>query len=109
MKLLIAALCLAFAASGAFAQDKKDAKKEPTAAQKKQQERMKDCSAKAGDKKGDERKKFMSSCLKGESGPAPSAAQKKQQERMTACNKQATEKKLKGGERKKFMSGCLKD
>jgi hypothetical protein len=109
MKLLIAALCLAFAASGAFAQDKKDAKKEPTAAQKKQQERMKDCSAKAGDKKGDDRKKFMSSCLKGESGPAPSAAQKEQQERMTACNKQATEKKLKGGERKKFMSGCLKD
>ena len=30
-----------------------------------QQEKMKDCNVKAGDKKGDERKNFMSSCLKG--------------------------------------------
>ena len=60
MRLLIATLCLAFAATAAYAQDKK----EPTAAQKKQQERMKDCNAKAGDKKGDERQKFMSTCLK---------------------------------------------
>src|SRR5437763_6185409 len=104
MRLLIATLCLAFAATAAYAQDKK----EPTAAQKKQQERMKDCNARAGDKKGDERKKFMSGCLKGEGGAEPTAAQKAQQERMTACNKQATEKKLKGGERKTFMSSCLK-
>ena len=50
----------------ALAQDKA-AKKEPTEAQKKQQERMKSCNAKAGDKKleGDARKMFMSSCLKG--------------------------------------------
>jgi hypothetical protein len=65
VKFLIAAICLAFAATGAVAQDKKDAKKEPTAAQKRQQERMKACNDKAGDKKGDERKKFMSACLKG--------------------------------------------
>jgi len=64
MRLLIAALCLAFAATGAVAQDKKEAKKAPSAAQKKQQERMKACNEKAGDKKGDERQKFMSSCLK---------------------------------------------
>ena len=105
MKLAIAALCLAFAASPVLAQDKD--KKAPSAAQKKQQERMKACNEKAGDKKGDERQKFMSSCLKG-GGDGPSAAQKKQQSRMTACNKQATEKKLKGDERKSFMSGCLK-
>src|SRR5437879_5489480 len=98
MKLLIATLCLAFAATGAFAQDKK----EPTAAQKKQQERMKDCNAKAGEKKGDERQKFMSGCLKGGSSAEATPAQKAQQGRMTACNKQATEKKLKGDERKKF-------
>ena len=108
MKLFIATLCLAFATTGAFAQDKKEAKKEPSAAQKKQQERMKDCNAKADGKKGDERQKFMSSCLKGGSGAEPSPAQKAQQERMTACNKQATEKKMKGDDRKKFMSGCLK-
>ena len=103
MKLLIAALSLAFAATGVFAQDKK----EPSAKQKAQQERMKDCNAKAGDKKGDDRKKFMSSCLGGGKAEA-TPAQKAQQERMTACNKQATEKKLKGESRKKFISSCLK-
>lgn len=103
MRVMIAAVCLAFAATGAYAQDKK----EPTAAQKKQQERMKACNDKAGDKKGDERKKFMSACLKG-SGSAPTAAQKAQQSRMKDCNKQASDKKLKDGERKKFMSTCLK-
>ena len=103
MKTLFAALTLTLAFSPfAFAQDKA-----PTPAQKKQQERMRDCNEKAGDKKGAERKAFMSSCLKG-GGSGPSAAQKKQQNRMAACNKQATEKKLKGAERKSFMSSCLK-
>ena len=103
MKVLIPALCLALLTASplALAQDKK----EPTAAQKKQQERMKDCNAKAGERKGDERKKFMSACLKGD---APSAAQTKQQQRMTDCNKQAGNKQLKGDERKQFMSACLK-
>jgi hypothetical protein len=104
----MAALCLAFATTGALAQDKKDAKKEPTAKQKAQQERMKDCNAKADGKKGEERQKFMSACLKGGSAAEPTAAQKVQHERMTACNKQATEKKLKGDARKTFMSSCLK-
>jgi psiF repeat len=103
MKLLISAICLAFAVTGAYAQDKK----EPSAAQKKQQTRMKECNERAGDKKGDERKKFMSACLKGGSS-APTAAQKEQQSRMKDCNKQAGDKKLKGDERKKFMSSCLK-
>ena len=102
------ALCLAcglaFAcAPYAVAQDKKETKKEPTAAQKKQQERMKNCNAKAEGKKGDERKKFMSECLKDD---GPSAAQKKQQQRMKDCNAKADGKK--GDERKKFMSECLK-
>jgi hypothetical protein len=103
MRTPLAVICLALA-FGASAQDKK----EPTEAQKKQQQRMKDCNAKAADKKGDERKTFMSACLK--DGPdAPSPAQKAQQQRMSACNKQATEKKLKGEERKTFMSSCLKN
>ena len=105
MKTLIAALCFAFATTGAVAQEKKA----PTEAQKKQQERMKDCNAKADGKKGDERQKFMSACLKGDGKAEPTPAQKAQQERMTACNKQATEKKLKGDDRKKFMSSCLKN
>jgi hypothetical protein len=105
MRLVIAAICLAFAATPAYAQDKKD--KEPTAAQKKQQTRMKECNERAADKKGDERKKFMSACLKGGS-TGPTAAQKEQQGRMKDCNKQASDKKLKGEDRQKFMSGCLK-
>jgi hypothetical protein len=70
----------------------------------KQQTKMVDCNKDAKEKnlKGDERKSFMSSCLK-----AKSDAQKAQQEKMKTCNKDAGEKKLKGDERKKFMSTCL--
>lgn len=74
----------------------------------KQQELMGACNKAAAQKemKGDDRKKFMSACLKGEvpagSGRTP------QQERMASCNKDAGSKALKGDERKKFMSDCLK-
>ena len=101
MRKLALAVCLMFAfAPLAAAQDKK----EPTAAQKKQQERMKSCNEQAGAKKmeGDARKKFMSACLKGEEKMTP------QQARMKDCNKQASDKKMKGDERKNFMSTCLK-
>src|SRR5262249_8483492 len=104
MRSLIVAISCALLAFGAQAQDKK---KEPSEKQKAQQERMKDCNAKASDKKGDERKKFMSSCLKGESAGA-SDKQKAQQQKMKDCNKEAGDKKLKGNERKSFMSSCLK-
>lgn len=100
MRPLIAVLSLSLLALPVHAQDKK----EPSAAQKKQQERMKSCNERAGVQKleGDARKKFMSSCLKGEEKGSAS------QDRMTACNKDAGAKGLKGDERKKFMSGCLK-
>jgi psiF repeat len=110
MRKLALAVCLMFACTPfALAQDKKEAKKEPTAAQKKQQARMKDCNEQAGAKKmeGDARKKYMSSCLRGETdkkGEKMSA----QQSRMKDCNKQASDKKMKGDDRKQFMSGCLK-
>lgn len=77
MKQLLTVLIAAMFAAvslGAIAQDKKaDAKKEmkaekkaPTAAQKKRAERMKECNAQADEKKlqGDERKKFVSGCVK---------------------------------------------
>ena len=76
-------------------------KKEPSEAQKKQQQRMADCNEKASDKKGDDRKKFMSSCLKGEEPGKMS-----QQDKMKKCNADAKDKK--GDDRKKFMSECLK-
>jgi hypothetical protein len=66
-----------------------------------QQEKMKACNAQAGDKKGDERKAFMSNCLK-------AGAPMTQQEKMKKCNADASAKALKGDERKSFMSECLK-
>jgi hypothetical protein len=100
MKALIAALSLSLIALPGYAQEKK----EPSAAQKKQQERMKSCNERAGVQKleGDARKKFMSSCLKGEEKGSA------QQDRMKDCNKQAADKQMKGDDRKKFMSSCLK-
>jgi hypothetical protein len=117
MKKLIALLCCVFLAGPVLAQDKGKsddkkaavAKKEPTEKQKAQQERMKACNQKAGDKKleGDARKSFMSSCLKGEE-PAAAAKPTSQQQKMADCNKQAAAKQVKGDERKAFMSSCLK-
>ncbi|MFQ6557315.1 PsiF family protein [Pseudomonas sp. Lb2C1-1] len=64
-----------------------------------QQNKMTTCNADATAKalKGDERKVFMSNCLKA----TP-------QERMKSCNATATEQALKGDARKAFMSECLK-
>ena len=69
-----------------------------------QQERMKACNSEAGDKKGDERKAFMSTCLKAGTPAMPMT----QQEKMKKCNTDASAKSLKGDERKGFMSECLK-
>ncbi|MBL8423014.1 MAG: phosphate-starvation-inducible protein PsiF [Candidatus Accumulibacter phosphatis] len=101
MKPMIVLLALAFTTGGALAATET---KEPSEAQKAQQEKMKACNAEAGEKalKGDERKQFMSSCL----GAKPAKAT--QQEKMKACNGEAGSKQLKGDERKKFMSECLK-
>lgn len=62
-----------------------------------QQTKMGACNTEAGDKKGDERKAFMKTCLSNK--PAT------QQDKMKACNKDATGKK--GDERKAFMKDCL--
>ena len=70
-----------------------------------QQNKMTTCNAEASAKtlKGDERKAFMSTCLKA----APAAAATPQ-ERMKTCNATATTQALKGDARKAFMSDCLK-
>jgi hypothetical protein len=72
---------------------------------------MTTCNADATAKslKGDERKAFMSTCLK--AAPAANDAGKAltpQQEKMKTCNADATTKALKGDARKAFMSDCLK-
>ena len=113
MRYLAIAVCILFTAP-TFAQDKSaapatkaDAKKAPSDKQKAQQARMTDCNAKAKDMKGDDRKKFMSSCLKGET-EGVSAKQQAQRDKMASCNKTASAKAMKGNDRKKFMSDCLK-
>ena len=78
------------------------AEKAPSEKQLAQRERMEECNDKAGDKQGDERKKYMSSCLK-----APSEKQLAQREKMKTCNKDAADRKLAGKQRKEFMSSCL--
>jgi aconitase A len=82
-----------------------------------QQQRMKNCNAeaKAQSLKGDERRGFMSTCLKGGSTElaaarsdkpaAPSPAQLKRK----ACSAEAKEKGLKGDERKSFVRECVSD
>ena len=96
MKLAIALVSLALAAGSAFAEEKKaDApKKEPSAAQKAQQEKMKTCNAQATGKTGAERKTFMKECLSG--GHAT----------VSGCEAQAAEKKLAGAARNSFMKKC---
>ena len=64
---------------------------------------MKACNTQAGEMKGDERKAFMSKCLKGESAMPMS-----QQDKMKKCNADASTKGMKGDQRKAFMSECLK-
>ena len=91
----ILALSVACMAGSALAADAAPANK--------QQSKMGECNKAAADKKGDERKDFMKSCL---SADKP-AAEKKQtpQERMKSCNADAKDKK--GDERKAFMKDCL--
>lgn len=69
-----------------------------------QQNKMTTCNADASAKslKGDERKAFMSTCLK--AAPAPAT----QQDKMKTCNATASTQALKGDARKTFMSDCLK-
>ena len=68
-----------------------------------QQNKMAACNKEAGDKKGDERKAFMKTCLSAK--PAEPAKPVSQQDKMKVCNKDAAGKK--GDERKAFMKECL--
>jgi psiF repeat len=72
-RLMIALCCGMLAASppvlgkdDATADGKRSARKAPTEKQLAHQRKMKDCSRQAGERKlkGDERKRFMSACLK---------------------------------------------
>lgn len=83
--------------------------KTPSPAQAAQQQKMTDCNKQAATKslKGDERKAFMSQCLKAKPA-SDEKALTPQQQKMKSCNAEAATKALKGDERKTFMSACLK-
>ena len=96
MKYLLNVLALSVAcmAGSAFAGAHKEAP-----AMGKQQSKMGECNKDAADKKGDERKAFMKTCL--------SAKKASQQEKMKACNGDPKAKAAKGDARKAFMKECL--
>jgi hypothetical protein len=89
----VAALALFTLATSAHAADAAASAPKATA----QQNRMGQCNQEAGDKKGDERKAFMKTCL--------SAKKQTQQDKMRTCNKEATGKT--GDDRRTFMKTCL--
>lgn len=101
---LVLALALAVGSGAAFAQDASKSGKSLTP----QQERMVQCNKQATGKTGDERKTFMSTCLKGGATAAAPSAKETQQEKMKSCNAEAKKEKLAGDARKTFMSTCLK-
>ncbi len=107
-KILSATLLALFVAAPAFAANA-------------QQDKMKACSAQAGEKKlaGDERKKFMAECLKAapakaepakvepaKAAPAKVEAKADPKQAMKDC--MAAAKGKKGDEFKKFRTDCLK-
>lgn len=77
-----------------------DDKKEPTA----QQNKMGACNKEAGDKKGDERKAFMSECLKAKPAAAAATAATS-----PACEKSAADKKLAGAAKTSHIKKCVAD
>ena len=91
---LVAACALALAMPVYGQAPKTDAK-----APNPQQEKMKMCNEKAGDKKGEERKAFMKTCLSAQ-------VEAKPESRMAMCNKKTAG--LKAEERAKAQSECMK-
>jgi len=65
-----------------------------------QQNKMGTCNKEAGDKKGDERKAFMKSCLSAK--PAAAATS-------PACEKSAADKKLAGAAKGSHIKKCMAD
>lgn len=103
---MVAGLCLALLARGPVAaQTAAPAATPGTKPLTPQQQRMAECNKSAEGKKGDDRKAYMSSCLKGEE---PAKSLTPQQQRMKDCNAKASAQSLSGDKRKTFMSTCLK-
>jgi len=75
-----------------------------------QQQRMTTCNQQATSQalKGDQRKTYMSNCLKNSQSAPADKSLTPQQQKMKHCNAEAGNKSLTGDARKTFMSECLK-
>jgi len=103
-------LSAAFAFAGAVLASPQSSMSGPTAkTPTAQQQRMSDCNKQATGKKSDDRRTFMSSCLKGQTSAMAAPTKMTQQQKMTSCNADAKSKALTGNDRKTFMSSCLKN
>jgi len=94
-KLFALALLGLFACGSALAAD---TSKTTSDAKNSQQEKMKACNDQAGDKKGDERKAFMKTCL--------SAKPEKSKSKMAMCNEKT--KGMSKADADKTRSECMK-
>jgi hypothetical protein len=98
----LAAAVALMCAAPTFAADTQSASaSKAPASSNSQQDKMKACNDQAGDKKGDERKAFMKTCLSAKPAPPPKAESK-----MAMCNKQTAG--MKSDERAKAQSECMK-
>ena len=102
---LSAALALALSTSAFAASHKMAPEMSASAPMTKQQSKMGDCNKAAADKKGDDRKAFMKTCLSGDTAMAAPAKPMTQQEKMKKCS--GDNKGKKGDEYKASMKTCL--
>ena len=102
---LTAALALAFSTSAFAASHKMAPEMAASAPMTKQQSKMGDCNKSAADKKGDDRKAYMKTCLSGGTAMAAPATPMTQQEKMKKCS--GDNKGKKGDDYKAAMKSCL--
>ena len=91
------AVVWALSVTAALAQDKRATAEQHAAT----------CAHDAKGLKGEERERFLATCVKAheaDSHPAHGS----QQEKMKTCNQEARERDLHGDERRAFMSSCLR-
>lgn len=95
---IVAAGALMMGGTALAADAKTDTSAKAPTASNSQQDKMKACNDQAGDKKGDDRKAFMKTCL--------SAKPAKQESKMAMCNKKTAG--LSKDDRAKAQSECMK-
>ena len=70
-----------------------------------QQQRIEDCKKLAASKKGNERKNFIASCIKVDSGTLTAYSE---QDKIKICNAKADQQRLQPNQRDGFVASCSK-